>query len=53
MARTAAVTLLTLTPENASYVRETAARLSHASTRGPIGLVRFEQLEGHCQSKPA
>ena len=37
MARTAAVTLLTLTPENAPYVRETAARLAHASARGPIG----------------
>ena len=36
-ARTAAVTLLTLTPENAGHVREAAARLSHASARGPIG----------------
>ena len=36
MARTAAVTLLTLTPENAPYVREAAARLSHASARGAI-----------------
>jgi len=36
-ARTAAVTLLTLTPENAAHVREAAARLSHASARGPIG----------------
>lgn len=36
-ARTAAVTLLTLTPENAVHVREAAARLAHASARGPIG----------------
>ena len=37
MARTAAVTLLTLTPENARQVREAAARLAHASARGAIG----------------
>ena len=37
MARTAAATLLTLTAENAGYVREAAARLSHASARGAIG----------------
>ncbi len=37
MARTAAVTLLTLTPENAALVRLAAARLSHASARGAIG----------------
>ena len=37
MARTVAVTLLTLTPENASHVRLAAARLSHASARGAIG----------------
>ena len=37
MARTAAVTLLTLTPENAAHVRHAAARLSHASARGAIG----------------
>ena len=37
MARTAAVTLLTLTPENAAHVRRAAARLSHASARGAIG----------------
>ena len=37
MARTVAVTLLTLTPENAEHVREAAARLSHASARGAIG----------------
>ena len=36
-ARTAAVTLLTLTPENAGFVRDAAARLAHASARGPIG----------------
>ena len=36
-ARTAAVTLLTLTPENAGHVRGVAARLSHASARGAIG----------------
>ncbi len=36
-ARTAAVTLLTLTPENAAHVREAAARMSHASARGAIG----------------
>ncbi|MDE0715722.1 MAG: TraE/TraK family type IV conjugative transfer system protein [Gammaproteobacteria bacterium] len=36
-ARTAAVTLLTLTPENANYVREAATRMSHASARGAIG----------------
>ena len=36
-ARTAAVTLLTLTPENAAHVREAAARLSHAEARGAIG----------------
>ena len=37
MGRTAAVTLLTLTPENAGQVRAAAARLSHASARGAIG----------------
>ena len=37
MARTAAVTLLTLTPENAAHVRLAAARMSHASARGAIG----------------
>ena len=37
MARTVAVTLLTLTPENAVHVRHAAARLSHASARGAIG----------------
>ena len=37
MARTAAVTLLTLTPENAAHVRRVAARLAHASARGAIG----------------
>ncbi|MDE0048731.1 MAG: TraE/TraK family type IV conjugative transfer system protein [Rhodospirillales bacterium] len=37
MARTVAVTLLTLTPENAGAVRHAAARLSHASARGAIG----------------
>ena len=37
MARTAAVTLLTLTPENAAHVRLAAARLAHASARGAIG----------------
>ena len=37
MARTAAVTLLTLTPENAGHVREAVARLAHASARGAIG----------------
>lgn len=36
-ARTAAVTLLTLTPENAGHVREAVARMSHASARGAIG----------------
>ena len=36
-ARTAAVTLLTLTPENAAHVRLAAARMSHASARGAIG----------------
>ena len=36
-ARTVAVTLLTLTPENAGHVREAAARMSHASARGAIG----------------
>ena len=36
-ARTAAVTLLTLTPENAAHVREAAARMSDASARGAIG----------------
>ena len=36
-ARTAAVTLLTLTPENAAHVREAAARLAHAEARGAIG----------------
>ena len=35
-ARTAAVTLLTLTPENAAHVRAAAARMSHASARGAI-----------------
>ncbi len=37
MARTAAVTLLTLTPENAGHVRLAAARMSHVSARGAIG----------------
>ncbi len=37
MGRTAAVTLLTLTPENAGHVRVAAARMSHASARGAIG----------------
>ena len=37
MARTVAVTLLTLTPENAGHVRHAAARMSHASARGAIG----------------
>jgi len=37
MARTVAVTLLTLTPENAVHVRLAAARLSHPSARGAIG----------------
>ena len=37
MARTVAVTLLTLTPENAAHVRLAAARISHASARGAIG----------------
>lgn len=36
-ARTAAATLLTITPENAGYARAAAARLSHASARGAIG----------------
>jgi len=35
--RTAAVTLLTLTPENAAHVREAVARLAHAEARGAIG----------------
>ncbi len=35
--RTMAVTLLTLTPENANHVRLAAARMSHASARGAIG----------------
>ena len=33
MGRTVAVTLLTLTPENAEHAREAAARLAHASAR--------------------
>ena len=37
MGRTIAVTLLTLTPENAEHAREAAARLAHASARGAIG----------------
>ena len=36
-ARTAAVTLLTLTPENAPHVREAAARLAAPEARGAIG----------------
>ncbi len=36
-ARTATVTLLTLTPENAGHVREAAARMSHPSARGALG----------------
>ena len=36
-ARTAAVTLLTLTPENAAHVREAAARLAAPEARGAIG----------------
>ena len=35
-ARTVAVTLLTLTPENAVEVRDAAARMAHASARGEI-----------------
>ena len=35
-ARTVAVTLLTLTPENAGQVREAAARMAHPSARGAI-----------------
>ena len=37
MARTVAVTLLTLTPENAGHVRAAAARMSAAEARGAIG----------------
>ena len=37
MTSTVAVTLLTLTPENANHVRHAAARMSHASARGAIG----------------
>ena len=37
MARTAAVTLLTLTPENAAHVRRAAARMSAPEARGAIG----------------
>ena len=37
MARAAAVTLLTLTPENAAPVRRAAARLAPPSARGAIG----------------
>ena len=37
MARTAAVTLLTLTPENATHVRLAAARMSAPEARGAIG----------------
>ena len=37
MARTVAVTLLTLTPENAAHVRLAAARMSYPSARGAIG----------------
>ena len=36
-ARTAAATLLTLTPENAGHVREAAARLAAPEARGAIG----------------
>ena len=36
-ARTAAATLLTLTPESAGHAAEAAARMSHASARGTIG----------------
>ena len=35
-ARTVAVTLLTLTPENAVEIREAAARMAHPSARGEI-----------------
>ena len=35
-ARTVAVTLLTLTPQNAARVREAAARMAHPSARGEI-----------------
>ena len=37
MARTVAVTLLTLTPENAAHVRRAVARMSDPSARGAIG----------------
>jgi len=36
-ARTAAVTLLTLTPENVGHVRESASRLAAPEARGAIG----------------
>ena len=45
MARTAAVTLLTLTPENAGHAREAASRLAHASARGAIGAWLSAQAE--------
>ena len=44
-ARTAAVTLLTLTPENAGHVREAASRMSDASARGAIGAWVAAQAE--------
>ena len=44
-ARTATVTLLTLTPENAAHVRAAAARMSHASARGAIGAWVGSQAE--------
>ena len=44
-ARTAAVTLLTLTPENAGHVREVAARLAAPEARGAIGAWVGSQAE--------
>ena len=45
-ARTVAVTLLTLTPENAVEVREAVSRMAHASARGAIAAWVETEAEG-------
>ena len=52
MGRTAAVTLLTLTPENAEQAREAAARLAHASARGAIGAWIAGRGRAHGAARP-
>ena len=49
-ARTVAVTLLTLTPENAAEVREAVSRMAHASARGQIA-ARVETEAGRLRRR--